>query len=211
MPLHIHKLRNAIHGIHMAQSQALHPSMALGGIFMALFGSIWLAAADFQCLGGSLVALAGLLVIATGAIGLVAWARATFKGGLRAHAAARDPAAVKRLRRGFMLINAVQWIAVGLAVMLMNVFAHVEWIAPAVILIVGLHFVPLARLFGYRGYYVTAGALVLVALLDMLAGAEGHVALTLFATGAILWATTVALLRALKPNAHGQGATVSAA
>lgn len=195
----------------MAQSQALHPSMALGGLFMALFGSIWLAAADYQSFGGTVVALAGMLVIAAGAIGLVMWARATFKAGLAGHAGARDPAANKHLRRRFMLINAMQWIAVGLAVMLMNVFAHVEWIAPAVILIVGLHFIPLARLFGYRGYYVTAAALVLVALLDVLAGAEGHVALTLFATGAILWATTVALLRALQPGANGRGAAVPAA
>lgn len=194
----------------MAQSQALHPSMALGGVFMALFGSIWLAAADYQSFGGTLVALAGMLVIAAGAISLVAWSRMTFKAGLLSQTATRDPASVKRLRRQFMLINAVQWIAVGLAVMLMNVFAHVEWIAPAVILIVGLHFIPLARLFGYRGYYVTAAALVLVALLDVLAG-EGDVALTLFATGAILWATTVALLRALQPGAAGGTAPLSAA
>lgn len=185
----------------MAQPQALHPSMALGGVFMALFGAIWLAAADYQAFGGTLLALAGMLVIAAGAIGLVAWSRATFKAGLLDEAATRDPVAIKRLRRQFMLINAVQWIAVGLAVMLMNVFAHPAWIAPAVILIVGLHFVPLARLFGYRGYVVTAAALVLVALIDVLAGAEGHVALTLFATGAILWATTAALLRALQPGA----------
>lgn len=195
----------------MAQSQALHPSMALGGVFMALFGSIWLAAADYQSFGGTLVALAGMLVIAAGAISLVAWSRTTFKAGLLSQTATRDPASVKRLRRQFMLINAVQWIAVGLAVMLMNVFAHVEWIAPAVILIVGLHFIPLARLFGYRGYYVTAAALVLVALLDVLAGAEGHVALTLFATGAILWATTFVLLRALQPGAAGGTAPLSAA
>lgn len=196
----------------MAQSQALHPSMALGGIFMTLFGSIWLAAADYQSFGGTLTALVGLLAIAACAIGLVVWARATFKAGRPGDAAtARDPATAKRLRRRFMLINATQWIAVGLAVPLLNVFAHAEWIAPAVILIVGLHFIPLARLFGYRGYYVTAGALVLVAVLAIASGAERHVALTLFATGAILWATTVALLRALQLDADGQRATVSAA
>jgi hypothetical protein len=69
---------------------------------------------------------------------------------------------------------------------------------PCVILVIGLHFFPLAKLFRYRGYNHTAAALVLVALLYMLFGGKGHsVALSLLATGVILWASAIALLRAM--------------
>jgi hypothetical protein len=183
--------------VFMQQSQSAHPGMAFGGVFLALFGATWLVGASVLYLSASALALAA---IAAGAVGLVAWALATFRARRLAYAGAPDPAAGRRLRRALIGVNAAQWSLIGLAILVMNVSGHIAWIMPSVIFLVGVHFFPLARIFGYRGYYWTAAGLVLVAVLDVAAGAGGALAApSLLATGAILWLSAAALLRALQP------------
>ncbi len=46
----------------------------------------------------------------------------------------------------------------------LNNLGQIDWFVPAIMLIVGLHFLPLARLLRYRFHYVTGGALIAVAL-----------------------------------------------
>lgn len=187
-------------------SPAPHPSMALGGIFLALFGAAWLGGASHLYLGSGTPALAA---IAAGALAIAAWALATFRARRRSHAGGSDPAVRKRLRRGLILVNAVQWSLVGLLILALNVTGHVDWIVPGVIFLVGVHFVPLARLFRYRGYDATALGLVLVAAADGVAGAA-YTAPSLLATGMILWASALVLLRALQPGRAQRGARLRA-
>jgi hypothetical protein len=185
----------------MAQSQAPHPGVALGGVFLSLFGALWLAGASYRYLGVSPAALAA---IAAGAAGIAAWGLAVFRR--RPPVFGADAAVRKRLARSFMAVNAVQWSLIGLLILALNVSGHVAWIVPGVIFLVGVHFVPLARLFRYRGYDATAAALVLVAVLDVLAGAGARtIAPTLLATGAILWTSAVLLLRAMQPRRTAGG------
>lgn len=184
----------------MAQSPAPHPGVALGGVFLSLFGALWLAGASVRYLGTSPAALAA---IAAGAAAIAAWGVTLFRRRRPAYGA--DAAARKRLARSFMVVNAVQWSLIGLLILALNVTGHVAWIVPGVILIVGVHFVPLARLFRYRGYMATAAALVLVAVLDGVAGAgDRTVAPSLLATGAVLWISAIVLLRAMQPR-HAAG------
>ena len=179
--------------VAMNQSHTMHPGMALGGVALALFGAMWLAGASGAYLGGW-PALAG---VAAGALAIAAWALATFRARRRAYGGAPDDGAGTRLRKGFMLINAVQWSLIGLAIPLLNAVGHGDWIRPVVIFVVGVHFVPLARMLDYRGYYWTTLGLVLVAGCDvMLKG--GHAGLALAATGVVLWASAVGLLCAMQ-------------
>jgi hypothetical protein len=169
--------------------------MALGGIFLSLFGATWLCGASYAYAGPDPALPAAISVIA---LAMTAWAVAIFRARRRSFTATGDAAASRRVRKGFRVVNAVQWSSIGLAVLLLNLTGHVAWILPAVILVVGLHFFPLARLFGYRAYNLTAAALVVVACAALLSGgAVNGVALTLLATGAILWLTAVALLRSV--------------
>jgi hypothetical protein len=185
----------------MAQSPAPHPGVALGGVFLSLFGALWLAGASIRYLGTSPAALAA---IAVGAAAIAAWGLALFRRRRPAYGA--DAAARKRLARAFMVVNAVQWSLIGFLILALNVTGHVAWIVPGVIFIVGVHFVPLARLFRYRGYDATAAALVLVAVLDFVAGAgDRAVAPSLLATGAILWISAIVLLRAMQPRRAAGG------
>jgi hypothetical protein len=178
----------------MTEANPYHPSMALGGIFLSLFGATWLCGGVYAYAGINAWLLAAIVTAGTL---MTAWAIATFRARRRAFAGTADAAAGKRVRKGFMIVNAVQWTVIGLAVLLLNLTDHVAWILPAVILVVGLHFFPLARLFHYRGYILTALALAGVAILTLLFGSNGNLALTLLATGAILWLTAAALLRAV--------------
>jgi len=172
-----------------------HPSMALGSIFLSLFGATWLCGASYAYAGPNPALLAAIAAVA---LAMTAWAVATFRARRRNFTASADAAASKRVRKGFMVVNAVQWSSIGLAVLLLNLTGHVAWILPAVIMVVGLHFFPLARLFGFRAYNLTAAALVVVACAALLAGgAVNGVALSLLATGVILWLTAVALLRSV--------------
>ena len=105
--------------------------------------------------------------------------------------------ALARVRRT-ILLSVLTVIAVALVATAVATGWFWAWILPAVILVVGLHFFPLARLFGFRAYNLTAAALVVVAGAALLSGgAVNGVALALLATGAILWLTAVALLRSV--------------
>jgi hypothetical protein len=185
----------------MIQASPFHPSMALGGIFLSLFGATWLCGASIVYTGsnhtGPNLPLLAVIVIAT--LALTAWAIATFRARRRSFAGTDDVTGARRIRKGFMIVNAVQWTGIGLAVVLLNLTGHVAWILPAVIWIVGVHFFPLARLFRYQSYILTGLALILVSVLTLLYGSDigNSIALTLLATGAILWLTAVALLRAV--------------
>lgn len=113
----------------MNQSSTMHPGMALGGVFLRVFGAIWLA---FACdaYPGSWPALAG---IAVGALAIVSWALATFKARRRAYAGTVDDDARKRLSKGFMLINAAQWSLIVLAILVLNAMGHGNLTMPAII------------------------------------------------------------------------------
>lgn len=169
--------------------------MALGGIFLFLFGATWLCGASYEYAGANLPLLAAIVIAA---LALTAWAIATFRARRRSFTGTDATTGARRIRKGFMIVNAVQWASIGLAVLLLNVTGHVAWIMPAVILVMGLHFFPLAKLLRYRAYNLTALALVLVAVLALAGNGKGDtVAISLLATGAILWLTAVALLRAV--------------
>lgn len=97
-------------------------------------------------------------------------------------------------------INAIQWITIITAVVLLQHFKLVPWIVPAVMLIVGLHFLPLARVFRYRAHYLTGAILVATALLYPIGNPDGPVSPrgSLIA-GLTLWSAALWSLRPAGP------------
>lgn len=171
------------------QPDRLHPGMALGAVALALFGAIWLAAGASAAYPAAWPALVG---IAAGAIALVTWSLTTFRRHRRTDASPPDAATKKRMRRGFMLINAVQWMLIGTVIPVLHAVGHADSIRAAIILVVGVHFVPLARLLDYPGYYWTTLGLLLVAGCDLFV--SGHPGLVLGAAGVVLWVSAVRVL-----------------
>jgi len=134
---------------------------AIGAMFCAFFGALWFAGACVLA-GAARSWLLGLIGAAALALFLVSYR--VFRHNRAALRKQGDSPQGRRIRRAFALVNAMQWVA---ALAVVNILANIglsAWVVPSIILIVGLHFLPLARLFDYRPHYVSGIALVLLAL-----------------------------------------------
>lgn len=61
--------------------------------------------------------------------------------------------ATKRIRRQFGMVNAVQWTVIGVGTALLSQYHHQDLIVPFIVVVVALHFLPLARIFRQAIYY----------------------------------------------------------
>jgi hypothetical protein len=80
-----------------------------------------------------------------------------------------DGARGKSIVRGFGIIFGLEIVLIALASVLRSIFPLSWFIAPTTALIVGIHFLPLARLFQVRVGYVTGALLCLLALIALVA------------------------------------------
>jgi hypothetical protein len=134
---------------------------AVGATFFALFGGAWLALWNYRAAPTRLWVYG---VIASGALAIIGLARAVYRRHAAAAAALTETPAQRRRQRWFHFINVGQWVVI---LIVGNVLANLglnNWIIAAVILIVGLHFLPLAGLFSYPVHYVTAAGFIVLAL-----------------------------------------------
>ncbi len=161
---------------------------ATGALFFSVFGGAWLTL--WLAATGQLTLTTGLL-LGCGLLALVltgSWVLRQTKPLLAQTPGPVDNAQKRREGRVFGIVNAVQWGAIFLAGWLLPRLGLSRYFTPVIVLITGLHFFPLARLFRYRGHYLTGGALLLWALGCLLlvppAQWQGRVAL---GAGVILW------------------------
>ena len=91
--------------------------------------------------------------------------------------------------------SGVEGVAIVVATNLLIKANHRDALMPVFAIIVGAHFLPLARGIPMRIYYLTAGALIAVGLAGLLA--PPHLPLFIgLSAAAILWASAVMLARA---------------
>lgn len=147
--------------------------IASGIFFMAFFGAYWgFISAAF--LSGAVQVVAFVLVglVTLGFFGMVGillrYARSLLKT-----VSPEEKAMGKRIGIRFGIVFGIEIMLIALASILLSTFQLDRFIAPATALIVGIHFLPLARLFRVPTYYITGvllSALALVALLALLLG-----------------------------------------
>ena len=164
---------------------------ASGIVVMALFGAVWWAVGSGALTG----AARGLALAVGGSVSLLllaGWWR--LRRSLPAEALG-GPADTSGSRR-FGAVNAAQWIAIVLVVVVARAVDRPEIIPALVCLVVGAHFFPLAGLFDAPRYRLTGGALVAVAAATLLAvpalGLPGGAwrAAPCFGAALVLWATS---------------------
>ena len=156
---------------------------AIGAMFLTFFGGAWIGLWAWRSFEARAAALAA---VAAATFGLFAFVYGRYRRHRTALAWEPASAAERRRDRWFHAINAGQWIAI---LVIGNVLANIglsAWVIPAAMFIVGLHFLPLARLFGNPPYYVTGGALMLLAAAYPFAAPAGALG-----AGAILWASAL--------------------
>jgi hypothetical protein len=100
----------------------------------------------------------------------------------------------KEMMRAFVVVNVVQWVAIFGTVNLLRNLQLDGWIVSAIVLIVGAHFLPLARIFGARQHVVTGVALMLCAAVALVLPASVRDAAECVTAGLILWASAAAAL-----------------
>ena len=161
---------------------------AAGAIIMSGFAAVWWLVA-FIATGQATVATYAIPVVITSMIVAVA---------LRAGAAAPPVPAAERARRGRLvgIASAVEGVAILIAV---NVLANVggrDFTAPVIAMIVGLHFVPLARALPARLYYLTAAFLVGLGVAGcFVTELQARVLGVGVGAACVLWLTSAAVLR----------------
>ncbi len=170
---------------------------AIGALVMSFFGTGWAGSglARSSCPAWAWVVM-GVIVAVIAAIAL---------GTLRAHPSADAPlpaVMAQRLRRAsriFWWTCAAEVAGILIGVNVVASLGHPEWQPAAVMLAVGLHFLPLAAGFGYRPYAVTGVALTAWALAYPMLFAAGALAPTgIAAAGAILFASAAWALRPMR-------------
>jgi|HubBroStandDraft_1064217.scaffolds.fasta_scaffold07376_6 hypothetical protein len=156
-------------------------------MFLGFFGTWWIIVG---CLGyyGPSIPMLAVAALAGVSIVMAGWV-------LRARRAVEQIAAipdgVERQRR-FRNINIAQWTAIIILIVALNVTGYTKWMNPGIIMIVGLHFVPLARLFGSRLNLITGCALIAIAVASPVFGDGGPAspAVPLLA-GVLLWGSAL--------------------
>lgn len=161
---------------------------AIGAMIFTGFGSLWLVLALYTREILSVTSVAGIVLIAAG----------LFLLSIRLKREARrfprtpdDP----RIGRVFHIVNAAEWAACFIVAQTLHHFHLDLWTVPAIAGIVGSHFFPLARLFGYPLHYVTGSLMVLWAVgASVFAPVEHVQSITAMGAGIILWCSAVATL-----------------
>jgi hypothetical protein len=97
--------------------------------------------------------------------------------------------------RRFGWITAIEGGAIFLAIVLLNVVHHPQFIAPVIAIIVGLHFFPLASLFGARVYYATGSLGCAIGMTGLLISDPAlRMSFVGLSFGSLLWLTVAAVL-----------------
>lgn len=173
----------------------------IGAFFLALFGAAWMFLSLIAAgnIAVWLYVLAGIVAIAL----LLAAGMAIRKGGPGARTAS-NPRYRRRVRKVFGIINAIQWTAIFVAAFLLQRNGHDWLVVPAIAIIVGMHFWPLAPLFRFPLYYATGLSLVLWAIFAMIYWPRTAVPVaTGLGTGVLLWTTAVIALLWAHRQPHG--------
>ena len=169
----------------------------IGATIMFFFGALWLL---LGLSGGRVSArslrlgflLAGMALAACiGIMGRRSMRQSSGSGPL----SAEQVAVSQQTGRRFGWINAIQGGAIFLAVVLLNAVHRPLFIAPVIAIIVGLHFFPLASLFGARVYYATGSFGCAIGITGLLISDPAlRMSFVGFSFGSLLWLTVAAVL-----------------
>jgi hypothetical protein len=158
-------------------------------MIFAFFGWGWLVLWSFRSLQSPGIALP---LIAAGAVAIFLYALRSYRRYQGVAAEEVESPAKKRTNRLFHIINAGQWVVI---LIVGNILVNVHlsaWVIPSAILIIGLHFLPLARIFSNPAHDVTGGAFILLAVgYPFLATGGPSSAVGRLGAGLILWASAL--------------------
>ncbi|MFL6428477.1 MAG: hypothetical protein ACJ71S_09570 [Acidobacteriaceae bacterium] len=162
---------------------------SIGATITGGFGAVWLA---LGMTGAGMPVLAALAVVIPVFV-VVASLASMVRRRLPKLSAAETPEKRERMR-AFAVVNVVEWVAIFGTINLLRNLHLDAWIVSAIALIVGAHFLPLARIFGARQHVVTGTALMLCAAVAVVLPWSVRDVVECVGAGLILWASAAAAL-----------------
>lgn len=156
--------------------------MRVGVVVLSVFAAIWCVAG--LALAGMRSAFLYAIVALISAAIIVAARRRPLNGG----------DAGKRIGRLVGIASAGEGIAIVLAVIVLQSLHAPDDIMPAIAIIVGVHFLPLARGIPSRLYYATGALLIALGVVGLLVSDAVRPIVVGVGAACILWLTAVILL-----------------
>ena len=153
------------------QDPGVQPSvrgLATGVIFLTIFGALW-AAVGVQGLNG-LVSWLGVILLVVGVVLLGAGISLSRASRRRRLSQGEMPTSKERQRRNkwFLIVFGTEILTIVIARMICWSINRLDLFVPVTMLIVGIHFFPLASLFRVRRYRLSGVLLCLLAISTVL-------------------------------------------
>jgi uncharacterized membrane protein len=168
---------------------AARAGRAVGALFFFAFGGAWICLWALNALVSPWPVVVAVVVVS---LALLALAYKVYRANAAAMRAVADTSQAKRRSRLFNIVNAGQWVLIFVVASVLANTGHADWIVAAVIFIIGLHFLPLARVFAYPSHYLTGSALMILALAyPMLAPSGSQSPVGCLGAGLVLWASAL--------------------
>ena len=93
----------------------------------------------------------------------------------------------KQMMRAFYMVNIAEWVAIfGVVNLLRNLHQDV-WVIPSIVMIVGAHFIPLARIFQAPQHLKTGIAMIVCAALAIVLPVSVRDTVECLSAGLVLW------------------------
>ena len=170
-------------------ASAFRASRAIGAMFFSIMGAVWAGLWSTRAFGVNPALLS--LTTAIGAI-ILFCAISVFQRNKSARLMQADSEEKRRADRVFNIVNAGQWVVI---LVLGNVLANLDladWVIMMAMFVIGLHFLPLAKVFNYPPNYVTGTALMVWAVAFSLCTAGGPAnPIGCLGAGIILWLSAI--------------------
>ncbi|HTA66177.1 MAG TPA: hypothetical protein VK753_11785 [Xanthomonadaceae bacterium] len=158
-------------------------------MFLFTFGGLWFELYALGTLGMTPVVPVAI-AIATVALLVVAYRR--YRQHKPALAAEVPTPGQTRADRVFHIVNAGQWVVIFIVASVLSHLGLSSWTIPAIIFIVGLHFLPLAHAFANPPHYATGASLIVLAVAYPLLAPHGPTdSIGCLGAGLILWASAL--------------------
>ena len=134
-------------------------------------------------------------ILGVPALGLTAWAILRIRATRNLPSSAEESTHWRAVRKFYWLDVGLEWGLIGIAVFTLARFARFDLVPQTLGVIIGLHYLPLGKIFRAHQYYWTGGVMVTAALGSLLVH-RGHIrdVVGCLAVGLTLWATCFAIL-----------------
>jgi hypothetical protein len=175
---------------------------ARGALICAFFGSAWMY---WAVVFSGNPTPAWFSIVTVPAVALIAWAFLRVRAVRQLPSSAAELEHSRAFRKFFWVDVGIEWGLGGVAVFALVRFGRGDLIPPVLGVIIGLHFLPLVKIFRAPLYYWTGGIMVVAALGSLLM--HGGYIRNIFvcaAVGLTLWATSVAVLYRTSAALRGQ-------